>query len=147
MWPRSRRPAIVVDLAGRDATSPSPFDAKLLGRALHNLIVNARAHGHPENQPIQLSVTREGALLRIAVRDRGPGFATGFTEKAFEPFVRGDAARTRPTSGTGYGLGLAIVRRVVEAHGGHAFARNRGGAGDGGGAEVGFDLPLAAPYR
>jgi len=81
-------------------------------------------------------------MLRMVVRDEGPGFAPGFAERAFEPFVRGDAARSRPTAGAGYGLGLAIVRRIVEAHAGRAFAHN---AAEGAGAEVGFDLPVRTP--
>jgi len=115
------------------------FDAALLGRAVHNLLVNARAHGHPAGQPIELRVSREAQLVRVIVRDHGPGFAPGFAERAFEPFVRADAARARPTAGAGYGLGLTIVKRVVEAHGGHVFARN---AAAGTGAEVGFELPV-----
>jgi len=92
-------------------------------------------------RPIEVNVSRSGDGVTVAVRDHGPGFPPGLTERAFEPFVRGDSARARPTSGPGYGLGLAIVRRIVEAHGGRVFARNA----DRGGAVVGFDLP-AAPY-
>ena len=83
-------------------------------------------------------VVRAGNIVRVVVRDHGAGFPAGFVERAFEPFIRGDASRARPTAGAGYGLGLTIVRRIVEAHGGVAFARN---APDGG-AEVGFDLPI-----
>jgi two-component system OmpR family sensor kinase len=119
-----------------------PFDDKLLRRVVHNVLVNARAHGHPDDRPLEVSVARDGAVLRVVVRDRGPGFPAGFVERAFEPFVRGDPARTRPTAGAGYGLGLAIVRRIVEAHGGRAFARNASDGG--GGAEVGFELPVVA---
>ena len=123
----------------------APLDGALLGRALHNLLVNARAHGHPPDRPIDVRMLPKEHSVEIVVRDRGPGFARGFAERAFEPFVRGDSSRSRPTAGAGYGLGLAIVRRVVEAHGGRAFARN---AVDGeGGAEVGFDLPRSAPNR
>lgn len=119
------------------------FDGGLLGRAVHNILVNARSHGHPSNEPIQVSLAARGSFLRVAVRDRGQGFAEDFIPRAFEPFVRGDTARQRPASGAGYGLGLAIVRRIVEAHGGQVFARN---ASDGvhGGAEVGFDLPASS---
>jgi signal transduction histidine kinase len=127
----------------------------LLARALHNLLVNARAHGHPLDEPIAVRVSLVDAQrVRVVVRDRGPGFGPGVAEKAFEPFVRGDAARARPTEGAGYGLGLAIVKRVIEAHGGRVFARNAaGGAGappdkpGTTGAEVGFDLPVTLPGR
>ncbi|HEY1696304.1 MAG TPA: HAMP domain-containing sensor histidine kinase [Polyangiaceae bacterium] len=116
-----------------------PFDGALLGRVVHNLLVNARAHGHPQGQAVEVNLSRTPKGVRVVVRDRGAGFPAGFVERAFEPFVRGDSARVRPTAGAGYGLGLAIVKRIVEAHGGVVFARN---AADGG-AEVGFDLPLA----
>jgi signal transduction histidine kinase len=115
-----------------------PFDAPLLARAVHNLVLNARAHGHPDDRPIEVRVTLLDGSLQVTVRDHGPGFPAGLESRAFEPFVRGDAAR-RPAGGSG--LGLTIVRRVVEAHGGRAFARNAAG----GGAEVGFDLPAEAP--
>jgi two-component system OmpR family sensor kinase len=150
-------PAIELDVAPEAAEVAPAFDAALLARAVHNLLVNARAHGHPVDAPITVSVSLvDGARVRVVVRDRGPGFAPGVAERAFEPFVRGDAARARPTEGAGYGLGLAIVKRVVEAHGGRVFARNAsnatGGAGappdkPGTGAEVGFDLPLSLPPR
>lgn len=129
------------------------FDAALLGRAVHNLLVNALSHGQADaragsgsrSSSPDVRLERRAEELRVIVRDRGPGFPAGFADRAFEPFVRGDAARARPTTGAGYGLGLAIVRRVVEAHGGCVFARN---AEDGqGGAEVGFDLPLTPRPR
>jgi two-component system, OmpR family, sensor kinase len=119
------------------------FDAALLARAVHNILVNARAHGHPEAEPLRVRVSREGASVRFVVADRGPGFAPGLAERAFEPFVRGEPSRTRPAAGAGYGLGLTIVRRVVEAHGGHAFARNVSPRG----ALIGFDLPIAPAAR
>jgi two-component system, OmpR family, sensor kinase len=150
-WLRSRvaeepqPPPVVVEASdGLDALEVS-IDPVLLGRAVHNLISNARAHGHPNDAPLRVAVVKTNDHVRVVVRDQGPGFPPGFAEKAFEPFVRGDAARARPAEGPGHGLGLAIVRRVVEAHGGTAFARNapRGEAG----AEVGFELPLASPSR
>jgi signal transduction histidine kinase len=122
------------------------FDAKLLGRVVHNLLVNARAHGHPAGRPIEVRVERTAVVVRVVVRDHGPGFPAGFAERAFDPFVRGDVARTRPTVGAGYGLGLTIVKRIVEAHGGQAFARNATPPAEPG-AEVGFELPVGPPAR
>jgi two-component system OmpR family sensor kinase len=144
-WLRARAaeepapPAVWVFAPPDLQTFALPFDGALLGRVVHNLLVNARAHGHPQDQAIEVNLARTPKGVRVVVRDRGGGFPPGFVERAFEPFVRGDSARVRPTSGAGYGLGLAIVKRIVEAHGGVVFARNAAG----GGAEVGFDLPLA----
>jgi two-component system OmpR family sensor kinase len=123
------------------------FDAALLARAVQNVFVNARAHGHAVDTPVEVRIAREGDSVRVLVRDRGAGFPEGFATRAFEPFVRGDAARARPSVGGGYGLGLAIVRRVVEAHGGKVFARNAQDGAGGPGAEVGFDLPVASADR
>jgi two-component system OmpR family sensor kinase len=138
-----RPPAIELTRAEDVQALVLPIDAVLLGRAVHNLLANARAHGHPPEATLRVTVEKREQTVRVAVLDKGPGFPAGFAEKAFEPFVRGDAARSRPVEGPGHGLGLTIVRRVVEAHGGAVFARN---APDGG-AEVGFELPLASPTR
>ncbi|HEY8038655.1 MAG TPA: HAMP domain-containing sensor histidine kinase [Polyangiaceae bacterium] len=137
-------PAVTFDVSPEAQDLALPFDGPLLARAVHNLLLNARAHGHPDDRPLEVRVTRDASVLRVVVRDRGPGFPPGLTEHAFEPFVRGDAARSRPVTGAGYGLGLAIVRRIVEAHGGRAFARN---ATAGPGAEAGFELPAPPAAR
>jgi two-component system, OmpR family, sensor kinase len=137
-------PAIALLAGPEERAIVLAFDAALLARAVQNLLVNARAHGHPADRPIEVRVSLERDAARVVVRDRGPGFSAGFAERAFEPFVRGDPARARPTAGPGYGLGLTLVRRIVEAHGGRVFARN---ASDGDGAEVGFELPVAPPAR
>jgi signal transduction histidine kinase len=145
-WVRARLdeepepPPVLMDVAPDVGKLCVPFDGALLARAFHNLLVNARTHGHRLDRPIRAAVSRTGDRVQIAVRDEGPGFASGFEARAFEPFVRADAARSRSATEGGTGLGLAIVRRIVEAHGGRAFARNYK-EGDTSGAEVGFELP------
>ncbi len=139
-------PAIVVSADASVASLAADFDPALLARVVQNLLVNARAHGHPPDQPIDIRVSRQGEFARVVVRDHGPGFDDGFAERAFEPFVRGDPSRVRPVEGAGYGLGLTLVRRIVEAHGGRVFARNVAAPGPTG-AEVGFDLPASAAAR
>jgi two-component system OmpR family sensor kinase len=149
-WLRTRiveepSPPHIELVAGPDGEGlVADFDPALLARAVENLVVNARAHGHPRDRPIEVFVTREADRVRVVVRDRGPGFPEGFAERAFEPFVRGEPSRVRPSEGAGYGLGLTLVRRIVEAHGGRVFARNASArtGDDGAGAEVGFDLPI-----
>jgi signal transduction histidine kinase len=126
-------------------------DKALLGRALSNLLGNALAHGHPEGEPLEVQLRAgDGGRVVLAVRDRGPGFAPDLLPRAFEPFVRGgDAARTpmattgKSARGAGTGLGLALVRRIAEAHGGTAQAANVLESGRVVGAEVAVVLPSA----
>ncbi|HRG95247.1 MAG TPA: ATP-binding protein [Polyangiaceae bacterium] len=119
-------------------------DQALLGRALSNLVNNAALHGHDAGAPITVAVERDAAEVRLLVRDRGPGIATDLLPRVFEPFVKGDKART-PGKAGGSGLGLALVLRIAEAHGGRAFAENHvDGQGAVDGAIVGLALPLRA---
>ena len=105
-------------------------DATLLGRALANLIDNAKKHGGGVEA---LRVRRADGKVSIEVEDGGEGFAEGDEGRVFEPFFR------RSENGS-LGLGLALVKRIAEAHGGRAYAANR----EGGGAKVGMELPAAA---
>jgi two-component system OmpR family sensor kinase len=105
-------------------------DPTLLGRALANLIDNAKKHGGGLSA---LRVRRTADRVAFAVEDRGLGFAEGEEQRIFEPFYR------RSEQGS-LGLGLSLVKRIAEAHQGRAFAENR----EGGGATVGLELPLAS---
>ena len=110
-------------------------DPILFSQVLVNLIENALKH-----TPAEASIAVDARLARggvaIAVADDGPGFGAGETEHVFEQFWRG--ARARGASAGGAGLGLAICRGVVEAHGGTIAAEHR----PGGGAQVVVLLPL-----
>jgi two-component system OmpR family sensor kinase len=88
-----------------------PMDPLRARQALGNLVDNALRHGAGK---IRLSAQEDGDAVEFDVRDEGPGFPPELAARAFERFARGDP--TRPV--TGAGLGLAIVRAIVEAHGG-----------------------------
>ena len=91
-----------------------------LKRALNNLIDNATRHG---NASIRVLPGTPPQALRIEVDDSGPGIPPEQIEQAFEPFTRLDAARSQETGGAG--LGLAIARSCIRAHGGELSLHNR----------------------
>ena len=97
-------------------------DARLLRRLIRNLLENARRHGAP---PVGLRVSRAGTGAEITVTDRGPGVPEADRERVFEPFYRAPGSR----AASGYGLGLALVRRIAERHGGEAACLPLAGGG------------------
>ncbi|WP_435281318.1 HAMP domain-containing sensor histidine kinase [Streptomyces koelreuteriae] len=131
---RSRMPDIEVALdvtsvwvSGRPAA---------LERAVLNLIDNA-GKWSPADQPVQVRLSAEGTSAVLEVDDAGPGIDAADVPRVFDRFYRADSARALP----GSGLGLSIVQRVVDAHGGRAtVARSARG-----GALLRVDLPAAAP--
>lgn len=123
---------IVVDLDGDDVVLA---DRARLRQALGNLVDNALRYG---DGTVTLHASRLADVVAVDVSDEGPGFAADVVDRAFDRFARGDLARTR----AGAGLGLAIVRAVADAHGGHAAIIDRHPAG-GTGATVRITLPVA----
>jgi two-component system, OmpR family, sensor kinase len=103
---------------------------------LSNLLANAITHT-PAVTPIEVQLQREGGKAVIAVRDHGPGIDDAAREQVFERFWRQSESRGRESGGAG--LGLAIVARVVEAHGGSVRAENH----PDGGAVFTVELPIA----
>ena len=108
----------------------------LLGSAIENVVRNALRHT-PENTAVEIALEADASAATIRVRDRGAGVPEELVERLWEPFFRVEAARDRQSGGAG--LGLAIVQRAIQAHGGNVEARN---APDGG-LEVEMRLPLA----
>jgi two-component system, OmpR family, sensor kinase len=112
-------------------------DATLLGRALANLLENARKHGQGAEA---LRIFEREGRLAFCVDDRGPGLLPGEETRIFQPFYRKDRGVEAREAGS-LGLGLALVQRIARAHGGEAFAENR----PGGGARVGFSVQREGP--
>jgi heavy metal sensor kinase len=113
-----------------------PGDAGALRRAVLNLVDNAIKYT-PAGGKVELSLVTANGQALITVRDTGIGIEPGAAGRIFEPFVRLDAARGRDTGGTG--LGLALVRAIVTAHGGTVEVESAPGAG----SRFTIRLPLA----
>jgi two-component system sensor histidine kinase KdpD len=133
------RPALAGHRVSIDLPEAMPlieFDAVLLERVFCNLLENAAKYSAPDS-PIAINAQLADGFVHVSVIDEGRGFPDGRLEEFFALFVRGEHESSVP----GAGLGLAISRSIVEAHGGAIHADNR----PGGGAQVTFTLPLGSP--
>ena len=109
------------------------MDKVAFSQALRNLLSNAVKYSE-DRKEVEVRVRRDGEEVLVEVADRGVGLRPGDAEKIFDRFFRvhrqvstQDGQRQRDVSGTG--IGLAIVKHVVESHGGMVAAANRAGAG------------------
>jgi signal transduction histidine kinase len=127
-----------VDAAVLDVESDAcrvSADPTLLRSALANLVRNALDHG---GGVTRVAVRRTLEAIEVDVEDAGPGFAPADLARVFQPFFRGgEGSGDKPARGS-LGLGLSLVDRIAQAHGGSARAGNR----DGGGARVTLRLPV-----
>ena len=114
-------------------------DAERLEQALQNLAANALRHT-PSGGRVELTARRTGGAISIVVRDSGPGIPPEHLPRVFDRFYKVDASRATTSTPSGSGLGLSIVRAIVERHGGSVVARNA----PAGGAEFEMILPAQA---
>jgi two-component system sensor histidine kinase KdpD len=112
------------------------FDAVLMERVFCNLLENAAKYT-PEGSRIEIAARQVGDRVEISVADNGPGLPVGKEEALFEKFTRGH----EESAVAGVGLGLAIVRAIVEVHKGNVRAENRSE----GGARFVVSLPVGEP--
>jgi two-component system sensor histidine kinase KdpD len=132
----SRLGARTVDVDLPDELPPIHVDGALVTQVFVNLLENATKHT-PERTRITVRAGLEEGFVRVVVEDDGPGLPAGEPERLFAKFQRG-----REESGVpGVGLGLAICRAIVEAHGGRIAASNRAT----GGARFVLTLPSTEP--
>jgi two-component system sensor histidine kinase KdpD len=113
---------------------PVSLDYVEIDQVLSNLVENAAKYA-PAGSPIDVTARRAADVVEVEVADRGPGVPPDAAARLFEPFFR-----VRQSGGPpGLGLGLAVAKGLVEAHGGHISALARAG----GGARFVFTLPIA----
>jgi len=129
---RARRVRLEAELA--DGVPEVRIAPDKVERVLLNLVTNALRHT-PSNGAVAVVVRARNGSVEVAVEDTGEGLAAGIEERMFDRFWRGDAARSGGRGNAG--LGLAIARGLVEAHGGRIWAENR----PEGGARIAFTLP------
>ena len=110
-------------------------DERLLRMLMAQLVRNAWQFSGDE-VVLDVAGAREGAFMRVAVRDAGSGFDPRYAERIFEPFQR----LHLPEQGAGHGLGLAIAARIVARHGGRLHAESTPGSG----STFHVELPAAA---
>lgn len=135
--PRRLRERLQVDISGD--TPPVAGDIGLLATAVANLLDNALKYA-PAATRVEITGGVTDQQVTIAIRDRGPGIPAGEEEAVFTAFRRGTRRPRHAGDPGGVGLGLSIVRALVEAHGGSVSIRRRRG----GGTEVAVALPALA---
>ncbi|MFC3394509.1 ATP-binding protein [Brenneria rubrifaciens] len=111
-------------------------NAELMRRAVDNIVRNALRFSEPAQQ-VRVTLTSDDNEWTIRVSDQGPGVEKGKLSSIFDPFIRIES----PLSGKGYGLGLAIARKVILAHGGNIEAEN----GEQGGLTIRLGVPRFRP--
>lgn len=126
-----RRCNIELSFAGEIAEAQA--DERLLGHIFTNLLINAVKYSEPRS-PVRFAIERDGADAVCLIRDRGIGIPEADQQWLFNAFQRGANVGDRP----GTGLGLVIVKRCVELHGGKIEIKSKSGEG----TEVTLRLPL-----
>jgi len=132
---RAAELTLTIDVpADLPAISADPLRLKEI---IINLVDNAAKYT-PAGGHVELSAVREGNLVRVNIRDTGPGIPEEIGDRIFEPFFRVKGIKARSARGSS-GLGLALTRRLVESHGGTIGFESRPGAG----TTLSFALPVS----
>jgi signal transduction histidine kinase len=113
-------------------------DADRMRTVFRNLLENAVKYSLPDSRAVEVSAGENGARVVVRISDDGPGIPEDEMPNLFEPFYRVDRSRSKKTGG--YGLGLSISKRIVEAHGGTIAVENNSTRG----ASFVITLPKAA---
>ncbi|MCB9420150.1 MAG: HAMP domain-containing protein [Ardenticatenaceae bacterium] len=117
---------------------PVSVDPQRIEQVLVNLLSNALRHT-PAGGRIEVNMAGENGRIRLTISDTGPGIVKEEASNIFERFYRVDQGRTREENGGGSGLGLAVARSIIEAHGGQIGVASESGQG----AAFWFTLPIS----
>jgi signal transduction histidine kinase len=117
---RDRAPGVRLNMGPREEWLA--IDSDKLRIVFRNLLENAIKYSLSESRPVQVSIATDDATVVVRVSDDGPGIPAADIGNIFEPFFRVDRSRSKKTGG--YGLGLSICKRIVEAHGGTIVVEN-----------------------
>jgi signal transduction histidine kinase len=109
------------------AGAPAEIDRERIRTVLRNLLENAIKFSLPDSRAVEIAMSEDADGYRIEVSDDGSGIPAGAADTLFEPFFRLDPSRSKKTGG--YGLGLSICKRIMEAHGGTIAVAPRPGRG------------------
>jgi signal transduction histidine kinase len=103
------------------------LDGEKMRTVLRNLLENAVKYSLPDSGPVEVSAAANGETVVVRITDDGPGIPEADLPHLFEPFFRVDRSRSKKSGG--YGLGLSICKRILEAHGGSITVENNAGRG------------------
>jgi signal transduction histidine kinase len=137
LQPQAQQKAIRLDVTLDESLAPLVADRRRLSQVVVSLVANAIKFT-PVGGQVEVRLEREGLLARIRVIDTGPGIGPEALPRLFEPFVHGEGLTTRVQGGLG--VGLALVKDLVQLHGGQVRAES---LGDRRGATFTVELPLA----
>ena len=101
------------------------IDGDRIRTVLRNLLENAVKYSLPDSGPVEISFDETDGTVIVRIADDGPGIPQADLPSLFEPFFRVDRSRSKKSGG--YGLGLSICKRIMEAHGGGITVENREG--------------------
>jgi K+-sensing histidine kinase KdpD len=136
---RSVTPTRTVQLElEEEETAPIIADAERIGQVISNYLSNALKYS-PANRPVEVQLKKEVSMVRVFVRDEGPGLTHSEQERIWERFYQVEGIKRQRGSSVGLGLGLHICRAIVEQHQGEVGVESTKGNG----STFWFTLPLA----
>ena len=130
---RPRKQSLDVEI--EEGLSPLYADKVKLGQVFRNLVANS-SNFTPDGGGLKIKATSDDGWCRVSVIDNGTGIKAEDKERIFEPFCQLDYTSARGKGGTG--LGLAVVRQIIEKHGGRIWVESDYGKG----SQFTFTLPL-----